>query len=100
METGGTHQIRVHFSELGLPIVGDAVYGGGKKRQAAFKLEARHLVSLDGLDRPLLHAYRLSFAHPVSHQPMDSIAPLSPIFLPFIDTSWMVSYEQSGKGRV
>jgi len=53
LETGRTHQIRVHLSHLGHPVLGDSVYGGKGER------------SMDlGLDRPFLHAWRLVFPHP------------------------------------
>jgi 23S rRNA pseudouridine1911/1915/1917 synthase len=52
--TGRTHQIRVHLAAIGHPILGDRAYGGGGDH-------ARRL----GLDRPFLHAWRLSFAHPL-----------------------------------
>lgn len=55
LETGRTHQIRVHAESLGHPIVGDRVYGRGRPRPG-------------GLDRILLHARRLGFVHPVSGQ--------------------------------
>ena len=48
--TGRTHQIRVHFSSIGHPVAGDALYGG----------------KTDRLDRQFLHAYSLSFRHPTS----------------------------------
>ncbi len=54
LQTGRTHQIRVHLSENGWPLVGDGLYGRKKDRRKA----------LD--DRPFLHAWRLRFAHPVS----------------------------------
>jgi 23S rRNA pseudouridine1911/1915/1917 synthase len=53
LETGRTHQIRVHLAHLGHPVLGDAVYGG--KSELSRKL---------GLARPFLHAYRLTFRHP------------------------------------
>jgi 23S rRNA pseudouridine1911/1915/1917 synthase len=56
--TGRTHQIRVHLAAIGHPILGDRAYGGGGD-------EARRL----GLDRPFLHSWRLSFAHPVRADP-------------------------------
>ena len=56
--TGRTHQIRVHLSEAGHPIVGDALYGGVRRRVPA------RLSSVSSLDRPFLHAARLTFEHP------------------------------------
>lgn len=55
LETGRTHQIRTHLASIGHPIVGDPAYGRDPARARAL-----------GLHRPFLHAYRLSFAHPVS----------------------------------
>lgn len=56
--TGRTHQIRVHLSAIGHPIVGDALYGGIRQRLPA------HLRSVLRLTRPFLHAARLAFTHP------------------------------------
>jgi 23S rRNA pseudouridine1911/1915/1917 synthase len=63
--TGRTHQIRVHLSSIDHPILGDRKYGGGGA-------DARRL----GLDRPFLHAWRLSFEHPVTRERMDVEEPL------------------------
>lgn len=68
--TGRTHQIRVHLSEAHHPLVGDELYGGVRKRLPT------HLASLAKLDRPFLHAARLSFAHPRDERPMDFRADL------------------------
>jgi 23S rRNA pseudouridine1911/1915/1917 synthase len=56
--TGRTHQIRVHLSAIGHPVVGDALYGGVRRRVAP------HLKAVMRLDRPFLHAARLAFTHP------------------------------------
>jgi 23S rRNA pseudouridine1911/1915/1917 synthase len=62
LETGRTHQIRVHLAAIRHPVVGDAPYGG--RRQ-----------SLE-LDRPFLHATRLAFTHPVTGEPVKITEPL------------------------
>jgi 23S rRNA pseudouridine1911/1915/1917 synthase len=67
--TGRTHQIRVHLSEAGFPIVGDELYGGGRKRSGSGRVFA-------SLNRPFLHAARLTIAHPREHQEMTFEAPL------------------------
>ena len=68
--TGRTHQIRVHLSEIGHPIVGDSLYGGTRRRVPA------ELRALQRLERPFLHAERLRFTHPRRSEPMIFIAPL------------------------
>lgn len=70
--TGRTHQIRVHLSEHGFPLVGDALYGGVRKRLPT------HLAAVARLTRPFLHAARLSFVHPTSGRVMTFEAPLPP----------------------
>lgn len=68
--TGRTHQIRVHLSHIGHPVVGDAVYGGVHRRVAPqVKAVAR-------LARPFLHAALLSFTHPVEGHRLSFEAPL------------------------
>lgn len=69
IQTGRTHQIRVHFSHLGHPVVGDSTYGGGKRRaQSIHSVSLRRL--LTPVDRQMLHAWRLSFDHPVTSTPL------------------------------
>ncbi len=64
LETGRTHQIRLHLSHLRYPIVGDPVYGGRFARPAG--VDDAFVQSLRGFRRQALHAARLSFAHPRS----------------------------------
>ena len=60
LETGRTHQIRVHLAEIGLPVVGDRVYG----------------VPDPELRRQFLHAWRLAFPHPVTGEQVEAESPL------------------------
>jgi 23S rRNA pseudouridine1911/1915/1917 synthase len=62
LETGRTHQIRVHLAAVGHPVVGDATYGGGRQSIA--------------LDRPFLHAAALAFDHPATRDRMRFTSPL------------------------
>lgn len=69
--TGRTHQIRVHLSAIGHPIVADSVYGGVRRHVP------RHLRPVLRLDRPFLHAMRLAFTHPSDpKRRMEFVAPL------------------------
>jgi 23S rRNA pseudouridine1911/1915/1917 synthase len=61
LETGRTHQIRVHLAAIGLPVAGDSVYG-----------RPREL----GLERQFLHAGRLAFPHPFTEERVDVESPL------------------------
>lgn len=68
LETGRTHQIRIHLSESGSPIAGDVLYGADKKSRI---IEARETqAEVKALKRFLLHAAQLSFTHPVTQQRM------------------------------
>lgn len=64
LETGRTHQIRVHCLHEGYPLVGDPVYG--KKRQPNNTLDPRLQLALSHFQRQALHAFQLNFEHPVT----------------------------------
>lgn len=64
LETGRTHQIRVHLKAIGHPVVGDTVYGSGRTRQEP------------ALQRQFLHAYQLKFQHPTTGEVVELEAPL------------------------
>jgi 23S rRNA pseudouridine1911/1915/1917 synthase len=76
LETGRTHQIRIHLSEQGHPIVGDAVYTRDLFRRGAHLLPA---------DRMLLHAATLAFAHPITTRPLSFRAAPPPDFVAALD---------------
>ncbi len=60
LETGRTHQIRVHMASIGHSLVGDALYGGAPSAE---------------LSRQALHAFRLAFAHPITGEPLAFVSP-------------------------
>jgi len=70
IQTGRTHQIRVHLSAIGHPVVGDALYGGVRRRVPGDLRAVTHL------DRPFLHAARLAFTHPGDGRRMEFESPL------------------------
>jgi 23S rRNA pseudouridine1911/1915/1917 synthase len=61
LETGRTHQIRVHMAAIGHPVSGDTVYGAAGRW---------------GLDRQFLHAHHLAFEHPVTGESIEARSPL------------------------
>ncbi len=79
LHTGRTHQIRVHMAQLKHPLLGDALYGGS--------------IAL-GMRRQALHAYRLAFEHPITHQPLCFTAPLPADFSDAL-SSLGLKYNQS-----
>ncbi|MDQ3039308.1 MAG: 23S rRNA pseudouridine(1911/1915/1917) synthase RluD [Pseudomonadota bacterium] len=76
LETGRTHQIRVHMAHLKHPIVGDRLYGGSFKLPKGASEE--FITGLRGLKRQALHAEVLEFRHPVSGEPVRCSAPAPP----------------------
>jgi 23S rRNA pseudouridine1911/1915/1917 synthase len=74
LETGRTHQIRVHMAHAGYPIVGDPVYGGRRRLPAGASPALK--TALESFKRQALHAERLSFVHPRSGKQVSFSAPL------------------------
>ena len=79
LHTGRTHQIRVHMSSLGHPLVADTVYGG---------------TCISGMERQALHAVRLAFVHPITAEPMVFEAPPPSDFIALLST-WGLRYNHS-----
>jgi 23S rRNA pseudouridine1911/1915/1917 synthase len=74
LETGRTHQIRVHLAHVGYPIVGDRVYGGRLTLPKGAGEPLRQ--ALRDFPRQALHAARLGFEHPVTHRALECRSPL------------------------
>jgi 23S rRNA pseudouridine1911/1915/1917 synthase len=73
LETGRTHQVRVHLESIGHPIVGDDRYGGRGWRGVQDPLKRKALREFEGL---ALHAERLAFRHPSTEEERTFVAPL------------------------
>jgi 23S rRNA pseudouridine1911/1915/1917 synthase len=72
LQTGRTHQIRVHLKDLGHPLAGDSVYGGNRWRGAPKSVQP----ALRAFPRPALHAHRLVFRHPIDGTELRLVAPV------------------------
>ena len=73
IETGRTHQIRVHLHAIGHPVVGDSVYGDARRANAVKEPALR--TTLKGMKRQALHAAHLSFSHPLTGEPLSFSSP-------------------------
>jgi 23S rRNA pseudouridine1911/1915/1917 synthase len=74
LETGRTHQIRVHLAHIGFPLVGDPLYGGRRRRPAG--ISTALATALQDFPRQALHAGRLKLAHPLTGREVEWEAPL------------------------
>jgi 23S rRNA pseudouridine1911/1915/1917 synthase len=91
IHTGRTHQIRVHLSAIGHPIVGDSVYGGVHRRVPG------DLRAVQRLDRPFLHAERLAITHPRDGHRMEFTAPLPDDLVDVLEA--LPGWEQADTGH-
>ncbi|WP_303721369.1 RluA family pseudouridine synthase [Malonomonas rubra] len=83
LETGRTHQIRVHLSEQGVPLVGDPLYGGRNSLKNLADQQLRQL--LEKLPGQALHAQTLGFVHPVTGKYLEFSTDLPPVFAEIVD---------------
>ncbi len=94
IKTGRTHQIRVHLSHIGHPVVGDEVYGGGRRRAKTVKSGPVRDLLLEA-HRQMLHAAHLEFRHPVSGERVSATAPLPDDFMHLVRG---LDFDKSGDG--
>lgn len=87
LETGRTHQIRVHMASIGHPILGDACYGGESSRAVQLVPPKNQplITQLKQVTRQMLHAREISFVHPRTHKEMSFGTPLPPDFAEILE---------------
>ncbi|MDP0589035.1 MAG: 23S rRNA pseudouridine(1911/1915/1917) synthase RluD [Candidatus Endonucleobacter bathymodioli] len=95
LETGRTHQIRVHMAHICYPLVGDQLYGGGLKLPKACEFELKE--QLQKFRRQALHARRLGLIHPVNNEFIEWQAPLPDDFQHLLEA---LSGDQENKNEV
>ncbi len=83
LETGRTHQIRVHMTHIGFPLVGDPLYG--RRPQLPRAATAELVETMTAFRRQALHARRLTFKHPVTGKKVTFEAPLPPDFVQLLE---------------
>jgi 23S rRNA pseudouridine1911/1915/1917 synthase len=76
LETGRTHQIRVHLASLGHGVIGDPTYGRHRKKAVLERLMSEHPCQYWKNNRQALHAYKLRFNHPITGEPLCFECPL------------------------
>ena len=96
IETGRTHQIRVHLAAKGHPIVGDSLYGGNRTKNLPDSIAEL----VESMGRPFLHSSRIEFTHPRTGERMKFHAPLPPelqTLLLAIESRWQISGRNGGR---
>jgi 23S rRNA pseudouridine1911/1915/1917 synthase len=96
IETGRTHQIRVHMASIGHPVVGDTLYGAAGQLTEQRGSDTGSNLERLRLGRNFLHAERLEFGHPVTGKPLRLEAPLPFELKEFLDCIEVGSEGQAG----